>query len=138
MPYLQVVREAYPDMTAQDSSSKYFDAKASPDNPRWFMVDFKLVGGRAGGGGGILDSITPILILMLSKPALQCGEFRGLGHGSDVEHARQSATNWSATGWLSGRWLNPDGAQARHCQDTARTVLACDKPNIARQGWSSN
>jgi predicted RNA-binding protein with PUA-like domain len=42
---VQVVREAYPDLTAQDKSSKYHDPKASPGDPRWSMVDFKLVSG---------------------------------------------------------------------------------------------
>lgn len=40
---MQVVREAYPDLTAQDKASKYYDAKATPEDPRWSMVDFKLV-----------------------------------------------------------------------------------------------
>jgi hypothetical protein len=40
---VQVVREAYPDLTAQDKSSKYHDPKATADDPRWSMVDFKLV-----------------------------------------------------------------------------------------------
>lgn len=35
----KVVREAYPDFTAFDSDSDYFDSKSSPDKPRWFMVD---------------------------------------------------------------------------------------------------
>lgn len=38
----EVVRAAYPDDTAQDPESKYFDPKATPDNPRWYMVDVKL------------------------------------------------------------------------------------------------
>ena len=36
---LKVVREAYPDHTSWDPSSKYFDEKSSPENPRWLMVD---------------------------------------------------------------------------------------------------
>ena len=36
---VKVVREAYPDHTSWDSSSKYFDEKSSPENPRWLMVD---------------------------------------------------------------------------------------------------
>ncbi len=39
----KVSREGYPDFTAQDSNSKYFDVKASPDNPRWIMVDIEPV-----------------------------------------------------------------------------------------------
>ena len=36
---IRVVREAYPDHTSWDPSSKYFDEKSSPENSRWLMVD---------------------------------------------------------------------------------------------------
>ena len=36
---VKVVREAYPDHTSWDPSSKYFDEKSSAENPRWLMVD---------------------------------------------------------------------------------------------------
>ncbi|MFW6202500.1 MAG: EVE domain-containing protein [Gemmatimonadota bacterium] len=39
----RVVREAYPDHTAQDPESGYHDPKASPQDPRWFMVDVEFV-----------------------------------------------------------------------------------------------
>ena len=39
----KVSKEAYPDHTAQDSESKYFDPKASVENPRWVMVDIEPV-----------------------------------------------------------------------------------------------
>ena len=39
----EVVREAYPDETAFDPGSKYFDPKSTQNNPRWFMVDVKFV-----------------------------------------------------------------------------------------------
>jgi predicted RNA-binding protein with PUA-like domain len=39
----EVAREAYPDFTAWDPESKYFDPKSMPDNPRWFMVDVRFV-----------------------------------------------------------------------------------------------
>ncbi len=39
----EVVREAYPDPTAWDVKSKYFDPKASPSNPIWSMVDVRLL-----------------------------------------------------------------------------------------------
>lgn len=39
----KISREGYPDFTAQDSSSKYFDEKATPENPRWMMVDIEPV-----------------------------------------------------------------------------------------------
>jgi predicted RNA-binding protein with PUA-like domain len=39
----QVSKPAYPDETQFDAGGKYFDAKASRDNPRWMNVDVKLV-----------------------------------------------------------------------------------------------
>jgi len=38
-----VSKLAYPDATQFDPENKYFDAKATPENPRWFNVDVKLV-----------------------------------------------------------------------------------------------
>jgi predicted RNA-binding protein with PUA-like domain len=40
---VSVVREAYPDATAFDSSDDHFDPDSDPQNPRWFTVDVKLV-----------------------------------------------------------------------------------------------
>ena len=37
----RVVREAYPDHTALDPDSKYFDPKSTSENPRWVMVDIQ-------------------------------------------------------------------------------------------------
>ena len=37
-----VTRTAYPDHTAWDTTSPYYDPKSSPDNPRWQMVDIQL------------------------------------------------------------------------------------------------
>lgn len=39
----EVVREGYPDPTQFDEKAKYHDPKSSPDNPRWFAVDIRLV-----------------------------------------------------------------------------------------------
>ncbi len=39
----KIVREAYPDPTAWNAKSKYYDPKASPENPVWSMVDVQLV-----------------------------------------------------------------------------------------------
>ena len=38
---VEVVRAGYPDHTAFDPHSKYFDPKSDPANPRWFMVDVR-------------------------------------------------------------------------------------------------
>ena len=37
----RVVKSGYPDPTALDPKSHYFDEKASEDAPRWFMVDIE-------------------------------------------------------------------------------------------------
>jgi len=39
---VEIVRQAYPDHTAFDPKSKYFDDKSDPNNPRWLMVDVRL------------------------------------------------------------------------------------------------
>ena len=37
----KVVKQAYPDFTAFDPKDKHFDAKSTPENPRWYMVDIQ-------------------------------------------------------------------------------------------------
>ncbi|MCA9263122.1 MAG: EVE domain-containing protein [Planctomycetales bacterium] len=37
-----IVKAAYPDSTALDRHSKYYDPKSTADEPRWVMVDVKL------------------------------------------------------------------------------------------------
>lgn len=37
----RVVRAGYPDHTAFDPESKYYDPKSTPENPRWYMVDVR-------------------------------------------------------------------------------------------------
>ena len=39
----RVSKEGYPDFTAFDSESKYYDASSTPDNPRWIMVDIEAI-----------------------------------------------------------------------------------------------
>ena len=40
---MKVVRPAYADPAQFEHDSKYFDPKASPEEPRWFCVDVQLV-----------------------------------------------------------------------------------------------
>jgi predicted RNA-binding protein with PUA-like domain len=40
---VEIAREHYPDFTAFDPKSSYYDAKSSLDNPRWYMVDVRFV-----------------------------------------------------------------------------------------------
>lgn len=37
----EVASTSYPDATQFDPKSKYFDAKSTPENPRWVLVDIK-------------------------------------------------------------------------------------------------
>ena len=39
----RVIKEGYGDFTSWDASSNYYDEKSTAENPRWFMVDIKLV-----------------------------------------------------------------------------------------------
>lgn len=39
----KVIKAGYPDHFAFDETSEYFDAKSTPENPRWFMVDIEYV-----------------------------------------------------------------------------------------------
>jgi predicted RNA-binding protein with PUA-like domain len=39
----EVASNAYPDDTQFDAKSKYFDPKATQENPRWMMVDVRIV-----------------------------------------------------------------------------------------------
>ena len=39
----KVVKESYPDFTAFDPNDKHYDPKSKQEEPRWFMVDIKLV-----------------------------------------------------------------------------------------------
>ncbi|MCH5276530.1 MAG: EVE domain-containing protein [Desulfovibrionaceae bacterium] len=39
---VEIVKEGYPDCSAQDALSGHFDPAATPGNPRWFMVDVRL------------------------------------------------------------------------------------------------
>jgi predicted RNA-binding protein with PUA-like domain len=41
----RVVKGAYPDRTAFDKGSPYYDPKSDPKDPRWFMVDLEFVEG---------------------------------------------------------------------------------------------
>jgi predicted RNA-binding protein with PUA-like domain len=39
----RVAREGYPDHTARDPESPYFDSRADEGDPRWYMVDIEFV-----------------------------------------------------------------------------------------------
>lgn len=39
----KVIKEAYPDTTAQNKKDEHFDPKSTAQNPIWYMVDFEYV-----------------------------------------------------------------------------------------------
>ena len=39
----EIASKPYPDPDAFDPTSRYYDAKSDPDDPRWFLVDIRLV-----------------------------------------------------------------------------------------------
>ena len=40
---IEVVKEGYPDFTSWNPEADHYDPASLPDNPRWFMVDVKLI-----------------------------------------------------------------------------------------------
>ena len=40
---VEVVKEGYPDFTAFDKKSEYYDVRSKPDKPMWQMVDVRYV-----------------------------------------------------------------------------------------------
>ena len=40
---VEVAREGHPDFTAWDPENEHFDPKSIEENPRWFMVDVRLI-----------------------------------------------------------------------------------------------
>lgn len=40
---VEIVKNGYPDYSAWDPKSKYFDPKSTPQKPLWYMVDVKFI-----------------------------------------------------------------------------------------------
>jgi predicted RNA-binding protein with PUA-like domain len=40
---VKIIKEGYPDYTAFDPESRYFDPQSHPNKPRWYRVDVQLV-----------------------------------------------------------------------------------------------
>ena len=51
----RVVRSGYPDQTARDPKSEYYDPKATPEEPIWYMVDVAFV--------ARLEEVIPLSVL---------------------------------------------------------------------------
>ncbi len=90
----EVVREFYPDHTQFDPESKYFDPKASPDNPRWFMPDVAFV--------ARFDEVVPISVLR-QTPGLQ--DMVMLSRGSRLSVSPVTEKEWGIICELAGLTL---------------------------------
>ncbi len=78
----EVTKTAYPDETQFDPRSKYFDAKATRDNPRWFNVDVGLV------------RKTPPLSLAALRAYPQLADMRVLQRGNRLSITPVAAREW--------------------------------------------
>jgi predicted RNA-binding protein with PUA-like domain len=81
---------AYPDATQFDRRSKYFDAAATREAPRWFNVDVKLV------------KKTRLLSLDEMRAAPSLASMRVLQRGNRLSITPVSSLEWRAVARLLG------------------------------------
>lgn len=80
---VEIVRAGYPDDTAQNPESKYYDPKSTPEKPIWYRVDVKFV--RA--------LVRPITLQELkNQPRLR--DMRLLQRGNRLSVMPVSAQEW--------------------------------------------
>ncbi len=80
----EVASTAYPDDTQFDPASKYFDAKATPENPRWMLVDIKAI------------RKTRLLSLAEMRACAALSEMLVLKKGSRLSITPVTADEWAA------------------------------------------
>jgi predicted RNA-binding protein with PUA-like domain len=80
----EVACAAYPDATQFDPKSKYFDAKSTPEAPRWMNVDVKLV------------KKTKLLPLAAMREAESLATMRLLQRGNRLSITPVTAAEWKA------------------------------------------
>lgn len=78
----EVAAAAYPDATQFDPTSKYFDPKARPDQPRWFNVDVRLI------------RKSRLLSLAELREFPELGEMRLLQRGNRLSITPVTASEW--------------------------------------------
>ena len=87
----EVVKEGYPDHFAFDPDHKYFDEKSDPENPRWFMVDVKL----------LQVFKTPVTRNQLKEDSVASG-MAVLNKGSRLSITPVTDAEWNAVHRLAG------------------------------------
>ena len=78
----KVSSSAYPDATQFDKKSKYFDAKATQETPRWFLVDVKL------------DKKTPLISLAELREHAALDDMLILQRGNRLSITPVTAPQW--------------------------------------------
>jgi predicted RNA-binding protein with PUA-like domain len=78
----EVASTPYPDANQFDPKSKYYDAKSTPENSRWMLVDIKLV------------KKTPLLSLACLRAQPKLGEMILLQKGSRLSITPVTASEW--------------------------------------------
>ncbi len=78
----EVASTAYPDTTQFEPHSHYFDPKATPETPRWVMVDVRAL--RA----------VPLIALSVLRAAPTLADMQILQRGNRLSITRVSAAEW--------------------------------------------
>mgnify|MGYP003612959239 FL=1 len=82
---VEVVRESYPDATAFDPVSPYYDPASTPANPRWQRVDVRL----------IRRLRRAISLAELKRHSAVLGDFALLRRGNRLSVLPVSAAQWA-------------------------------------------
>jgi predicted RNA-binding protein with PUA-like domain len=81
---VEVVSTVYPDATQFDTSSNYFDPKATKENPKWLAFDVRFV------------QKTTFVPLSLLRDKVELADMRLLAKGSRLSITPVIAMEWSA------------------------------------------
>lgn len=87
----RVVRDGYPDHFAFQEDHRYYDPKSNPDEPRWYMVDIKLV--------RIFK--TPVTRAMLAEDGTTAS-MKVMSKGNRLSITPVTAAEWKAVHQLAG------------------------------------
>ena len=88
--FAKVASAAYPDATQFDRKSKYFDAAATRETPRWFNVDVKFI------------KKTRLISLQELREQSQLEEMRVLQRGNRLSITPVTAAEWKFIVKLAG------------------------------------
>ena len=82
---VEIVKAGYPDVTALDPESDYYDPKATPENPRWYRVDVRLS----------RRLHRPITLTELKQHREALGDFALLRQGNRLSVLPVTAAQWA-------------------------------------------